>query len=146
MSELKVLRPRGKSVGAYHWVHLDADGKPLCGEGLSEYIVELLPEVWDEKTTVCGGCRALENHYSVRTIQAGQSRRYGPTEYIYDVTDFNKEKRIRPEVLAFCQAHVKKSYLKEDMPHAFAPRMAELTERVGNPGTWRYHVFCESTH
>ena len=147
MDELKVLRPVSKtrSIGSYHWVHIDAcDGKPLCGAETDEYVVSFQPETWDSKTQVCGTCRANENHYSVNTLQSGQIRRYGPTEYIYDVTDWNEPKRDRAKVLAFCMEHVYKSYLREDMPNWASPRMKECTET--KPSVWRYHVFCESTH
>ena len=144
MSDLKVLRPISKRVGAYHWVHIDAGGDPLCGEGATDFAPSFRSEVWDEHTDVCKACRAVEHQFSVRAIQAGQVRKYGPSEYIYDVTDLADEKRERAEVLAFCMEHVYKSHFKENMPNWASPRMDECAERT--PGVWRYHVFCESTH
>jgi len=144
MSDLKVLRPIGVRGRPYRWVHIDADGKPLCGQEATEFAPSFRSEVWDMSEMVCQSCRTVEHQFSVSTIQAGQVRKYGPSEYVYDVTDLADKKRGRAEVLEFCQENVHTSYAKSNMPNPFSPRLQELSERT--PGVWRYHVFCESTH
>jgi len=144
MANLNVLRPYSKRGRPYHWVHIAHEDTPLCGEPItSQFIDELRPETWDGKTRICRDCSCAHYQYDVNTLQAGQVRRYGPSEYIYDVTDRADKKRDRDEVLAFCRAHLHKSYAKEDMPNWSSPRLKEFTQfRAGH---WRYHVYCEST-
>jgi hypothetical protein len=143
--ELEVIRPYSKRLGAYHWVHIaDHDGAPLCGDANNAFVAELRPEMWDGKTKLCLDCACAQHQFSVNTLQAGQVRRYGPSEYIYDVIDLADERRDRASVLAFCQEHVKRSYTRDEMKDWSWPELKELSER--KPGVWRYFVFEASTH
>ncbi len=144
---MKVLRLRYCNGKPYTWVHIaDDNGVPLCGRVYgNDY--ELLQEDADISTltmaTLCSQCAAVHFEFSFECLQAGQARRYGPTWYKYHITDLADTPRDRDAVLSFCQAWLKRSYLKKDMSSPFAPQMRECTQIRDR--TWRYHVRLEST-
>lgn len=138
---MDVLRPHnaGRPFG---WVHIAKDGKALCGKDGSRY--RLLPETAEleqlTSRTTCSQCMAALLEFKCTVLQAGQARRYADSWYKYKVVDLADEPRERDAVLSFCRTWLKSSYLKEDMPHAFAPQMTGCTQSVD--GTWRYNVHC----
>jgi len=136
----EVIRNKGKGCW-YSWVHLSDDGVALCGKRLKK---ESRIEPRKEGVSICTLCLQAEAEYSVKTIKSGQVRRYGPSHYIYEVTDLREEKRKRDEVLADCKRVVKAAYDKGDEPHPFAAIVEEF--RSVGEGRWKYFVFMESTH
>ncbi len=138
----QVIRNKSRLVGWFDWGHIANDGLALCGQELEkEYRVELR----GPDSHICRSCALAEAGYSVKTIKSGQVRRYGPSHYIYEVTDLREEKRGRDEVLADCQRLVKKACAnRSEMPHPFAAVVKEF-RNIGD-GKWRYFVFMESTH
>lgn len=136
----KVIRNKNR-LGWFKWVHLSDDGVALCGAELDE---EAQIEPREGDTHICFSCLQVEAEYSVETITSGQVRRYGPSHYIYEVTDLREKKRERDEVLADCRRVVKAAFDRNDAPHSFAAIVQEFRS-IGN-GKWKYFVFMESTH
>ena len=145
----QVIRPKGIG-GWFNWVHIASDDEALCGRELTAQYRHESREGMEG--TICRFCLQSEVGYSVKTLQQGQVRRYGPSHYIYEVTDLREEKRGRDEVLADCRRIVKAAYLKSDpndspddsaWPH-FRPTVHQFSE-IGD-GVWKYFVFKASTH
>ena len=144
MAILHVLRPIA-SWGAFEWVHAEDPshpGRPLCGNDQGFQLSQ--EEVLDsEDIQWCPKCIHAQQGFQVETHQSGQIRAYGASEYIYTVTDLGPIFREKEEVLAFCQAHVKKSYRKSEMPSWSHPQLMGFSS--ASPGKWRYHVRMEYT-
>jgi len=146
VSPSQVIRPKYKHAGWASWAHLPAgEGQPLCGAtlltgGQDDFRTE--PREGDTK--ICHICAQREVGYFVKTLKSGQIRRYGPSHYIYEVTDLLEPKRKRDEVLSDCKRLVKSACDRDEMPHPFAA-VVKGFESIGD-GKWRYFVFMESTH
>jgi len=137
----EVIRDKSR-FGWYSWVHLFSDGTALCGKELTE---EVQTEPRAEGAPICLSCLQAEAEYSVKTLKSGQVRRYGPSHYIYEVTDLREEKRERDEVLADCRRLVNKAHAnRSEMPRPFAAVVREFSS-IGD-GKWKYFVFMQSTH
>lgn len=127
----------------FNWVHLSDDGGgAVCGKELADE-TRIESRAGIELQYICKSCLQAELCYKVKTVQSGQVRRYGPSHYIYEVTDLREEKRDRDEVLVDCRRVVKRARLKDPKKH-FGPWVKEL-KRIDDD-TWRYFVFEASTH
>lgn len=148
MNTTNVVRQK-KHGSWFNWVHLsDGSGGAVCGRELAEE-TRIEPRADIELGNICKPCLQAELEYSVKTLQSGQVRRYGPSHYIYEVTDLRDEKRGKDEVLADCRRIIKKAYLKSDPSDNpanthFRPTIKGF-DQTGK-GVWRYFVLEESTH
>jgi len=66
--------------------------------------------------------------FKVKTITAGQPRKYADSFYHYEVTSTRPEYMVK----AFCMNVLRKSYEKKDMPNAFSGQLIEFKKITDN--------------
>jgi hypothetical protein len=113
----------------------------LCGyeNMLSPYeATNELPE-----RQVCQKCAIAVLGYEVKTVKAGQARRYGPTINTYIITDL-RDNRSKDEVLDFCRTRLYPAKMKgEDGYHPLTPHVMTFRQKADR--TWLYEAGREYT-
>ena len=109
----------------------DGQGNFACGQTVYKH---QLPIVETHALCTCEQCFA---NVHVECLRSGQTRRYGDSEYEYEITDLIGG-RSKEEMLQIAIDVVKTSYASSELGSSFGPCRKRFREI--RPGVWSYLV------
>jgi hypothetical protein len=140
---MEYIRSKSKVLGWYPNWHIRGEEHPtLCEVQRWGDEVETTDEL-PSGHRVCSGCACVYFGYEAERTQGGQTRRYGPTVYVFHVKDL-RGGRSKDEVLDFCRTYLYRAMVEgEDGYHSLRPHVMGFGQT--SDGTYVYKAGHEYT-